>query len=152
MRMTARSRRIVRRLVLCALACTLAPACSTVDNVKQQEGAAAHSVHSAPSARSLESLKIDASTTKDVEQVWGPPYGTRKFQQGHQVWHYYQPKAGMAALSQLPTSHVGLTERGREAVEHVLLFDAQGVLRQAVERELPGPSSQTPTSRTPVHR
>jgi hypothetical protein len=84
---------------------------------------------------------VGVSTTEDVEQSLGRPYGATKFQQGHQVWHYYQPKDGMALLSNLPTSNVSLTERGRQAVEFVLLFDAQGVLRQMLARELPGSGS-----------
>jgi hypothetical protein len=77
------------------------------------------------------------STAAEVLQRWGEPFRRTRFMQGHEVWHYYRPLDGTALRPRLPGTHLAVSERGRRATEHVLLFDARGVLVRHLTRELP---------------
>ncbi len=125
--------RAQRRATLLAAVATavLQAACTSVPTVPPASSAAAGS-----GPRS-EEPQPGRSTTADVLALWGEPLGRTVFEQGHQVWHYYHPRNGWALSSRVPGVHLSSTERGRRALEHVLLFDAQGVLVQTLSRELP---------------
>lgn len=77
------------------------------------------------------------STTADLLALWGEPRSRTVFAQGHQIWHYHHPRDGWALSSWLPGMHLVVSERGRRSIEHVMLFDARGLLVQSLTRELP---------------
>jgi hypothetical protein len=78
------------------------------------------------------------TTAADIERRWGRPRTVTEFRQGHEVWQYYHPRGGLSLASALPLVDLMSTERGRAAVEVVLLFDREKVLRQTLIRDLPG--------------
>jgi hypothetical protein len=84
------------------------------------------------------------TTVAEIAQRLGPPRAVIEFKGGHRVWHYYAPRDGLSLLSALPMTDLLTTERGRAAKEVVLLFDRDGILRQALVRDLPFPDAQSP--------
>ncbi len=90
----------------------------------------------------VQALAQGRSTMEEALRLWGEPHAKTRFMQGHEVWHYYLPKNGWAVWSRVPGVHLGTAERGRRAVDLVLLFNSKGVVVQGLVRDLPGEAAQ----------
>ena len=122
--------------------CVCVAGCGTVaPGPGSGEGSAPPQALSPASKEAASSLQPGQTLAADVLQRWGQPFTQTVFDQGHQVWQYYQPRHGISLQSYLPGADMLTTERGREATEVLLVFDRKLVLRQVLVRELPGNQS-----------
>jgi hypothetical protein len=136
MKPTMRLRRGTAALAALAAA-LLQAACTSIPTTTPTPGAAVASAAVPVPGPRAASPQPGRSTTADLLALWGEPRSRTVFAQGHQIWHYYHPRDGWALSSWLPGMHLVASERGRRSIEHVMLFDARGLLVQSLTRELP---------------